>query len=146
MGERFICCGGKMQTQRRFTARELLRRTRIRVDYAVKHGPALKPIAELAELELGEALLDAYFDFADLTLSVSGTKRDLAKIWSLLRRSGFELEGSNRPGVSAPSWTGWFHKGDTGARIYLSFSSTVCKVVKVGERVQTIGVYETVCE
>ena len=90
------------------------------------------------------------FDFRDsLDIALSGDKHLLAGAVRALRTRGFKSD-SDPPGKKDSSWSTFFYNGDVWEddtiKIWLSFSSTVCRRVKVGTKVETVDVYETVCD
>lgn len=84
------------------------------------------------------------FDSQTLDISITGTKHDLEAVWRELRKMGFESP-DNRPKATDPSFTGYFKRQIDGCKVYLFFSSTVCRRVKTGTRMVEQDVYETVC-
>lgn len=75
-------------------------------------------------------------------ISTFGGKEDLLKVIRALRRCGFS--STKKPGENISSWFAYY-KNENGAEIYFSFSSTVCKRVKVRTEMQEVDIYETVC-
>lgn len=82
-------------------------------------------------------------DTVDLNLCLTGGKRDLEHLWGKLRHLGFEAP-DERPKSSSPEWTGTFRRDD-GVRIYVHFSSTVCKRVPTGRKIE-VDEYDIVCD
>ena len=81
-----------------------------------------------------------------LSLAITGDKDILTKAMRLLRTSGGEVCG-DRPQENSPTWYGLFRvEGLTSEYIYLQFSSSVCRRVQVGTKLETVPVYETVCD
>ena len=82
----------------------------------------------------------------DLCLSLSGSRADLTRLWRILREHQWTCIGE-RPTDNSSYWSGFFDRPDIAykPRIYLSFSSTVCRRVKIGTRTQEVDVYETTC-
>lgn len=103
-------------------------------------------VRALAELDI-EPKIDGYsFD-----INFSGNKARLDQIWNLVRTTGYEFDGSkeDRPQANKSYWSGWFSYKDAElpyARMYMSFSSTICKQVKVGTKMEEVDIYETRCE
>jgi hypothetical protein len=102
------------------------------------------------------AIVRAEVDLNGLTINVAGDKHILASAIRALRTHGFKTR-NEPPATNASSWSAWFepeHEDHAlpweirqSGRVYLYFSSTVCRRVKVGQttRVVTEDVYETVC-
>jgi hypothetical protein len=83
-------------------------------------------------------------DTEDVNFYVSGNTEVLKEIFRTFRKLGYEP--SSRPDAKPQSsFTTYFSK-DGKPSFYLSFSSTLCKRVKVGTTMQEVDVYETVCE
>lgn len=84
--------------------------------------------------------------YTHLRIESAGDRMLLAKIFRLLRTSGFETS-AERPEKNATSWSGWFRKqiGEEKFEIHVSFSSTVCKLVQVGTKTTTVPIFETQC-
>lgn len=79
----------------------------------------------------------------DLTVSIAGDKHTLEAAWGRLRQAGFSAPTS-RPKENDPTWAGRFeHK--SGAVFYMSFTSSLCRRVKIGTKTVEQDVYETVC-
>ncbi len=83
-------------------------------------------------------------DTEDVNFYVSGKTDVLKEVFRTFRKLGYEP--SSRPEAKPQSnFTCYFHK-DGKPTFYLSFSSTLCKRVKVGTKMQEVDIYETVCE
>jgi len=78
-----------------------------------------------------------------ISLLDSGDKAMVKLIWNKLRTVGYVTELN--PAENEVNFSGWWYMDDQ-PRIWLSFSSTVCKRVKVGTKTQVIDVFEVVCE
>ncbi len=90
--------------------------------------------------------LNATFCFPNsLDVSISGDKHTLAAVVRIFRTHGFSTFNSP-PKKGSSSWTAFYEKRDCELRWYLSFSSSVCRRVKVGTRTVEQDVYETVCD
>lgn len=105
----------------------------------------IKELARTLE-PLAEWVMDIAFDgTSSIDVSVSGNKHAFNGVWKALRQDGWEP--NQRPdGDKISSFTTFFNKEDTKIRIWFSYSSTVCKRVKVGTEMVERPVYETVCE
>lgn len=99
-----------------------------------------------------QAVLDAiedieihhvWFDGSELNLSVAGGGSLLAAVMRPLRRLGFEPD--SRPKAGDPSFSTRFRNG-SGAVVYLTFSSKVCRRVQVGTKMVETPIYEVVCD
>ncbi len=83
-------------------------------------------------------------DQDDVNLYVSGKFDTMKEIFRGFRKLGYEP--SSRPTEKAQSqFTCYFNQ--TGKpTFYLSFSSTLCKRVKIGTKMQEVDIYEVQCE
>ncbi len=102
----------------------------------------LQVIALLANLK-DTGLLRASMDSHSLDLNISGDKEILKSFWHKMRTSGYETD--YKPEENEVSFCCWWNKEDE-VRIWLSFSSTICKRVKIGTETKEIDIYEVVCE
>ena len=83
-------------------------------------------------------------DTEDVNFYVSGGADVLKEIFRAFRK--LHYEPSSRPEAKPQSnFSCYFHL-DGKPTFYLSFSSTLCRRVKVGTKMQEVDVYETVCE
>lgn len=98
---------------------------------------------DLMALDL-EPRIAEYSDSFDVSLA--GDARALARVWGALRRAGYSPR--TRPEKGQSGYTSfWDHaEPDRVTKFYLSFSSTVCRRVKVGTRMVEQDVYENVCD
>lgn len=85
-----------------------------------------------------------YWDRQDLCFMFSGTGAHLAQVFRVLRTSGFNLEG-DRPEAKKSSWYGRFIK-ETGARIWIHFTSAVCQMKQVRTELKEVPIYDVVCD
>lgn len=109
-------------------------------DYYKTHE--LQIIALLANVE-SLPVLRASIDTTSMDLSIAGDKEVLKQTWNKLRTMGYET--SEVPEEDSTGFSCWWYKEDEPT-IWLSFSSTVCKRVKVGTETQEVDVYEVQCE
>lgn len=131
-----------------------VRAYRLKVDKTEKwfqdHHDLLQPVAETADRLGGEAEL-CISEFPDLTVRLTGDKHKLSELVRALRTRGF-VTNATPPKANDSTWSAFYQHpqicdGEVTA-VYLSFSSSVCRRVKVGTKVipaQTVDVYETVC-
>lgn len=83
------------------------------------------------------------WDTQDLNIHFSGNGHHLAQVFRVLRTSGFELQG-DRPQKNESSWTGRFINSASTARIWISFTSTVCQMRLVRYEMKSTPVYDTI--
>ena len=107
---------------------------------------------EINRIETGLAPVKEWFINSDIDivnrcvdLSYAGDKHVLEGIFAALRKMGYQP--TSRPKEDKmTSFSTFFDNNETGLRIWISFSSTQCKRVKVGSRFVEQDVYEIVCE
>lgn len=81
----------------------------------------------------------------DLNLRIVGDKHTLAEMVRALRTRGWStteappMKGSNQ-------WTAWYSHDNCDTRIFLIFTSKVCRRVQVGTKMVEQAVYETICD
>lgn len=79
-----------------------------------------------------------------LDFSISGDKEVLLKAIRCFRKNKFSTQNSP-PAPGENSWSAFFGRPGCSIRIWFSFTSTVCRRVKVGTKMVPQDVYETVC-
>jgi hypothetical protein len=95
---------------------------------------------------LAEWLIDVTIDTNSQSLDISyaGDKHVLKSIFSTYRKLGYKT--TKRPAENVTEFTSYWSHPDSDMRIWLKFTSTVCKRVKTGTKMVQQDVYETVCE
>jgi hypothetical protein len=94
-----------------------------------------------------EALdIDVRFDYqgGSIDIAFAGSGEKLGKVWGLLRRTGYST--SSRPKAGDPSFSAFWNAPGDLSKIWLQFSSTVCKRIQTGTKMVEVAIYETVCE
>lgn len=81
---------------------------------------------------------------SDIDIRFAGDAHRLAAVVRILRTSGFNTY-TERPKQGDTSWSAFFEHPDCGTKVYLYFSSSVCRRVKVGTKMVEQDVYETQC-
>lgn len=113
--------------------------------YLDAHSAVLHPLLEEIE-KLEPHRIDV--DDGYTNLNITGDKHKLNAVFGLLRRHGFMP--AERPKAGNSSYSTFFRNPDDASAptLWLSFSSTQCRRVKVGSRTRTIeeDIYETVCD
>jgi hypothetical protein len=105
---------------------------------AIKADPALF-------LALEEMDIEPKFDlsaYGSIDLSFPGDGETLGKVWGLLRRHGYRTEA--RPKKGDTGFTAFWER-DGMPRIWMQFSSTLCRRVQVGTKMVEQPIYETQC-
>ena len=104
-----------------------------------------RDLLELSKALEGIELVRVSFDSDSINLSIAGDQDVLKSIFQALRPLGYVPR--QRPDIKPqPTYQTYFDHPDKEMRIWLNFSSTLCKRVKVGTKMQEVDVYETVCE
>lgn len=98
-------------------------------------------------------------DTDGLSVSIAGDKHILASAIRALRTHGYQTS-TEPPTSNSPSWSAFYERPEVeqgnmtweekqAHRIWLSFTSTVCRRIKVGEIEKTTAhkepIYETIC-
>ena len=81
-------------------------------------------------------------DDGSVHVSFTGTGERFGKVWGELRRAGFKCD--TRPSEGATQFAGYFLR-DGYARLWMFFTSSVCRQVQVGTRTVEQPIYETRC-
>ena len=104
-----------------------------------------KRVGDVVKILTGAKLniTDVYVDSGSYNISVVGSRADLDIMFGVLRRAG--LTPRSRPQEKESVYTTWWNWED-GNNVWISFSSTSCRRVKVGTEMKEVDVYETVCE
>ena len=87
-----------------------------------------------------------YVDSSSYNVSITGTRADLDIMFGVLRRAG--LIPRSRPAEKQTDYCAFWKWSEDSIDdcLWVSFSSTTCKRVQVGTRMEEVPVYETVCE
>ena len=94
---------------------------------------------------LGTKLINVRLNTSDIDVSVCGDKLALNAVWGIFRKLGY-IADSN-PNENEPTFTTWFEpEDDNQVKFWLSFSSTVCKRVKVGTETVERDLYAVQCD
>lgn len=88
--------------------------------------------------------LEPSFGNDHLNIQCTGDKDKLTAVMRILRTSGFNTT-ADRPAKGDSTWYAWFDSANCGARIWFSFTSSVCRRVKTGSKMVSVDTYETVC-
>jgi hypothetical protein len=84
-------------------------------------------------------------DYSSYNVWITGTRADLDIMFGVLRRAG--LRPSRRPEEKNTYYaTFWYWDESESGYVFVTFSSTSCKRVQVGTKMEEVPVYETVCE
>ena len=89
--------------------------------------------------------IEPRFDLSagSIDLSFTGTGDKLRAVWVELRRAGYKPNARPEKGKTQ-FYTYWEQEGY--ARIWMNFSSSVCRRVQVGTKTVETPVYETQCD
>jgi hypothetical protein len=92
----------------------------------------------------GVNVTDVGIDSSSYNISITGPRADLDVMFGILRRLG--MQPTSRPQEKTQYYsTYWTFEGTTDY-IFVMFSSTSCKRVQVGTKMEEVPVYDTVCE
>lgn len=80
----------------------------------------------------------------DIDLSFAGDAHKLASVVRILRTSGFTTLGE-RPKKGDTAWHAYFEHPECATKLWLYFTSSVCKRVKTGTQMVEQDVYEVQC-
>lgn len=103
----------------------------------VKSFPALFRRLEELDIEPSFSLREG-----DVDLSFTGDGAKLGEVWKALRQAGYTTNCRPKKGDST-FYTHWFLEGYS--TIWMNFSSSVCRRVKVGTKMVEQDVYEVQC-
>ncbi len=81
-------------------------------------------------------------DSTGYNVNITGSRADLDVMFGVLRRAG--LTPDSRPVEKHSNYSTYWRT--EGFRVWVWFTSTSCKRVQVGTKVEEVPVYETVCE
>ena len=85
------------------------------------------------------------FDTNSIDISVAGDYAILKAVFAAFLKAGYKPD--NRPTEEKlSSFTTYFTHPKRELRFYLYFTSTLCRRIKIGTKMQEVAVYETVCE
>ena len=80
----------------------------------------------------------------DIDLYFSGDAKKLAAVVTILRGSGFNTSAP-RPKKGDTTWSAYYVHPDCETKVWLYFTSSVCKRVKVGTKMVEQDVFEVQC-
>jgi len=83
--------------------------------------------------------------FTTIDLMVWGDRKKLVGVMKVLRAANFTIDGE-RPKAGETTWTGYWSHPNWNTKIWMYFSSTACRRVKVGEEWVKQDKYEIKCE
>lgn len=113
-------------------------------EIAARRARWAKQHSHLTPLVASLKAIGSTFRMTDhLDITITGGKAKLTAAFRVLGKHGFRLV-TERPKEGESYWSGFFDRDLS--RVWLTFSSTVCKRVKVGTKMKEVDVYETVCE
>jgi len=119
-----------------------IQRTENLISYYTLRKETFDPV--LAELEAKLQVLNVSLDMSCIDVSVSGGKPELNTVFGILRK--FEFTPDDRPDEKVKASFNTYFRHTTGAVIWFSFSSTLCKRVQVGTKMVEQPIYEVQCE
>jgi hypothetical protein len=103
---------------------------------------AIKSVLEPIVLKLQTLEIEPTF-YTDLNVSFTGDKHKLAAVIRIFRLAGWT--SITKPKDKEPSWCGYFHKKGIDASVWVAFTSTICRRVKIGTKMVEQDIFEVVC-
>lgn len=94
--------------------------------------------------KLGIEVRFSEFD-GSLDIRFTGDGELFRRVWKLVRSIGFEPNSRPLAGAQAEFCTFWHHSDPRYSRIWLQFSSSICRAVKVGTKLVEEPIYEISC-
>ena len=115
---------------------------------AERHSKAMMAtVRSLAPMfrELEHMDIEPRFDLVlgSIDLAFTGDGDRLGKVWAILRRHGYSTHSRPKKGDMTFS-AFWDCEGQS--KIWMSFSSSICKRVQVGTEMKEVPIYETRCD
>ena len=125
------------------TLLRLVERSQVTAKNAKSFQQAIKAFPELFR-RFEELDLDVSFNFDNeyMFLTFAGGGDKLKAAWAALRRAGYNTE--SRPEKGDTAFNAFWRK-EGYAAIFMMFSSTLCRRVKVGTKMVEQDVFETQC-
>lgn len=80
----------------------------------------------------------------EVDVSFAGDAHKLAAVVRILRTSGFSTN-SERPKPGSNTWYAYYEHPDCATKVWLNFTSSVCRRVKVGTKMVEQDIYEVQC-
>lgn len=80
----------------------------------------------------------------EIDLSFAGDAHRLASVVRILRTAGFTTDAA-RPKQGDTQWVAYYAHPDCSTRVWLFFTSSVCKRIKVGTKMVEQDVFEVQC-
>lgn len=96
-------------------------------------------VVELENLDI-EPKFDLSYGTADIAFAGDGDK--LGAVWAILRRHGYVP--TDRPQKGATSFNCFWENGDR-PRVWMQFTSTMCRRIQTGTKMVETPIYEVVC-
>lgn len=87
------------------------------------------------------------FDTRSLDIAIAGDHHVFKGMFSALRKLGYDCQDKPKEKLIS-TWSCWWHhkEPDKHPTLWVSFSSTKCKRIKIGTKMVEQPIYETVCE
>ena len=114
-----------------------LRRIAERINWWQENKIKFEPL--MPQLESMGA--DVGLGYQTLDISLTGNKADLTALWKLLRGNGYAPD--TRPEAKATHYCSYWEGKDS--KLWVYFTSTLCKRVQVGTEMREVAVYDIQC-
>lgn len=80
----------------------------------------------------------------EVDFSFAGDAHKLASVVRILRTAGFSTDAA-KPKQGDTTWSAYYSHPECATRVWLYFTSSVCKRVKTGTKMVEVDVFETQC-
>ena len=117
---------------------------RRRREYMERMVSFIDPLFDELKETFGEEI-DLRLNDIDTDVRFTGDKKKLISVLRIVRKYGFEINGE-RTQEGNPEWYSYVRHPDCQAPVWIAFTSSVCRRVKVGTKMIEQDVYEVRCE
>lgn len=122
------------------SVRDMEQAARDRQEYLTEHSANIDAMLETLPQD---KIIRVCMDASCVDVSISGDFETLKAVFHAFRTAGYEFD--SRPDEKTMNYSAFLYC-DEKPTFWLSFSSTVCKRVKVGTEMKELDIYEVVCE
>ena len=88
--------------------------------------------------------VEPYLESDYIAVCMTGDKATLVNAFRILRGAGMDFQG-DRPKKGDSQWYAFFDAPGMSTRLFLNFTSSVCRRVQVRTEMKEVPVYETQC-
>lgn len=115
-----------------------------RINQTIKRDSKRVAVICKALQKAGVNITDVHVDSSSYSISITGPRADLDVMFGILRRHG--LQPGSRPEEKTQYYSTYWTFKDSTNYVFVMFSSSTCKRVQVGTKMEEVPVYDTVCE